>query len=106
MSTQILRGNMLTALAVQLSVDVGSITANTTIEQDVTIPGVRTGDVVLSVSKPSHSAGAGVVNWRVKAANTVSVTFGNFTGSAIDPAAETYTFIIARPESVTSVFNI
>lgn len=81
----------------QQSIDVASVSANTTAEQDFTVPGLKTGDFV-KVSKPSHSAGLGIVNARVKAADTLSVTFMNCTGSPIDPAAETYSIYVLRPE--------
>lgn len=98
MSTQILRGNLLRVFAVSVSLDVTSKSAATSAEQTVTVNGVAVGDLVLAVSKPSLSAGLGVVNARVSAANTIAVTFMNATAGAIDPAAETYTFVIGRPE--------
>jgi hypothetical protein len=84
--------------AVQLSIDVASVAANTTAAQTFTISGLRTTDIVLSVSKPSLSAGLGICGARVSAADTVSITFNNNTVGAIDPAAEVYTFVIFRPD--------
>lgn len=106
MSTLVPLGNLVKLYAVSLAIDVTSKSANTTGEQDVTINGVNFGDIVVSVNKPSHSAGLGIVNARVKAANTVSITYGNYTASPIDPASETYTLIIARPEPLGSVYNV
>jgi len=77
----------------EVSVDVGSISANTTGIVSVSVPGVKVGDFVYA-NKPSHSAGLGLANARVTAADTVELTFINTTGSAIDPAAETYKFLI------------
>ncbi len=105
MSTSIPRGNLLKVYAVQVSIDVTSKAAATSAEQDVTVNGVKAGDIVLSVNKPSLSAGLGVANARVKSDNTVSLTFMNATAAAIDPAAETYTIVLARPEPMGSVFN-
>lgn len=87
---------------VTASLNVASVAANTTAEQDFTITGLKTGDVVF-VNKPSASAGLGVVNARVKAANTLSITFVNATASPIDPAAETYSVFWFRPERTSSV---
>lgn len=99
MATTIPRGNLLKVFCVTVSIDVTSKSANTTGEQDITVNGVQANDIVLAVNKPSHSAGLGIVNARVKSANTISVTFGNFMGVAIDPSAESYTFVLGRPES-------
>lgn len=105
MSTLVPLGNLVKLFAVSLAIDVTSKSANTTGEQDVTVTGVAVGDIVVSVNKPSHSAGLGIVNARVKSANTVAIAYSNNTGSPIDPASETYTIIIARPEPLGSVFN-
>lgn len=82
-----------------LSIDVASVAANTTAEQDFTLTGLKVGDYV-GVNKPSLSAGLGVSGVRVKAADTLSITFVNATGSGIDPAAETYTIWVMRAENV------
>lgn len=105
MSTTIPRGNLLKVYAVQVSIDVTSKSAATSAEQDITVTGVLAGDIVLAVNKPSLSAGLGVVNARVKSADTVSITFMNATAGAVDPAAETYTLVIGRPEPMGSIFN-
>lgn len=99
MSTQVLRGNLLRIFAVQVTADVTSRTLSTSTEFDFTVPGVAVGDVVISVIKPSLTAGVVVGSARVKAANTVAVTFGNCTAGGVDPASETYTFVIGRPET-------
>ena len=88
---------------IQQSLDVASVSANTTAEQDFTVPGLLPGDWVF-VNKPSLSAGLNIANARVKAANTLSLTFGNHTGSAIDPAAESYLIFWIRADALdTSV---
>lgn len=77
------------------SLDVASVAANTSAEQTFTVTGLTTADKVF-VNKPSVSAGLGVVNARVSAADTLALTFMNNTGSSIDPAAETYTITAIR----------
>lgn len=79
------------------SINVASVAANTSAEQDFTVTGLKVGDFV-TVSKPSLSAGLVIGNVRVKAADTLSITYGNLTASPIDPAAETYTIKVFRPE--------
>lgn len=105
MSTTIPRGNLLKVYAVQVSIDVTSKSAATSAEQDITVTGVEVGDIVLAINKPSLSAGLGIVNARVKSANTIAITYMNATAGAVDPAAETYTLVIGRPEPMGSVFN-
>jgi hypothetical protein len=100
MSTQIVRGNVQLAFAVQVTADVTSRTLSTSSEFDFTVPGVKLGDIVI-VSKPSLSAGLVVGSARAKAADTVAVTFGNCTAGGVDPASETYTFLVFRPDVQT-----
>ena len=71
------------------ALDVASVGANTTAEQTFTIAGLETTDVVF-VNKPALSAGLGVVNARVSAADQIAITFVNATASPIDPASQTY----------------
>jgi len=89
-------GNIDRMGVVQSSINVASVAANTTAEQTFTVTGLRLGDMVL-VSKPSLSAGLGLVNARVSANDTLALTFSNSTAGAIDPAAETYTIAWFRP---------
>ena len=72
-----------------------SVPANSTSEQTITILNVASNDFV-TVSKPTHTTGLGIVNVRVSAANTVAITFMNNTGSPIDPPEEIYTFKVEK----------
>lgn len=72
-----------------------SVAANTTAEQTFTVNGLTTSDIV-TVNKPSLDAGIGICGARVSAANTLAVTYGNFTGGAIVPSAETYKIMSVR----------
>lgn len=105
MSTSIPRGNILKMFAVQVTWDPAAVATATTAEQNVTVTGVLPGDIVLSYSKPTNTAGAMPVNARVSAANTISVTFVNPTAGSVNPAAEAWTFVIGRPEPLGSIFN-
>jgi hypothetical protein len=93
-------GNVVFLSTVTVNYDANVTNTNTTQEAFVTVPGVLPGDFVM-VNKPSNSPGIGIVNARVSAANTVGVTYGNFTGSAVNPPAENYLFCVIRPDSVT-----
>jgi hypothetical protein len=81
--------------------DPASIAAATTAEQTVTVPGVLPGDYI-EVTKPTLSAGVGIVNARVSAANTVAVQWVNATAAAVDPPSETYRAWVFRPEKITA----
>lgn len=95
--SNILTGNVLNAVVVSVDINLVEQSANTTAERTVTIPGVRPGDLVF-VNKPSMNTGLGVVNARASAVDQIAITFGNFTGSGIDPALETYLILIIRPD--------
>lgn len=95
-------GNVDKMWVVCLTYDANVTATNTTQESDITVKGVKLGDLVF-VNKPSHSAGVGIVNARVKAADTVSVQYVNATGSGVNPAAELYCFFIVRPNQLLSV---
>lgn len=76
-------------------IDVASVAPATSAEQTFTVAGLLPGDVV-TVVKPSLTAGLDVGNVRVSAANTLAITFVNATAAAIDPAAETYILVAMR----------
>lgn len=85
--------------AKKFTVDVGtvaSVTANSTIEADFTVAGLEVGDVIVSINKPTHQAGLGIVNARVKAADTLSITYMNTTAAGIVPTDENYLVVAMR----------
>jgi hypothetical protein len=79
------------------------IAAATTAEQTVTVKGLKTTDMVL-VKKPTLTAGVGIVNARVSAADTLAVTWVNATAAPVDPASETYHVFVFRAERITTEF--
>lgn len=72
-----------------------SVAAATTAEQTFTVNGLTTTDKVI-VNGPTPTAGTGIVNARVSAANTLAITFINTTEAAATPATGTYTIIAIR----------
>jgi uncharacterized protein YijF (DUF1287 family) len=86
--------------AVQVTFNPASVATATTAEQSLTVTGLAVGDMVFW-QKPTNTAGVGVVNMRVSAANTLQVTFVNPTAGAVDAASETWTLLVIRPETVT-----
>lgn len=101
MTTTVVRGNVKALWVVNVTYDPANITGTaTTTEQDITVTGVKVGDVVV-VNKPSSTAGVTIGNARVKAADTVSIQWVNPTAGAVNPASETYSILIVRPEPVS-----
>lgn len=64
--------------------------ASTTVEVTTAVAGLLVSSSVI-VNKPTYTPGIAVVNARVSAANTLAVTYANFTTSSITIPAETYT---------------
>lgn len=72
------------------------VAANTTSEQAFTVIGLAVTDIV-TVNKPTHQAGLGIVGVRCSAADTLRITYMNTTGSGITPtASETYLVVAIR----------
>jgi hypothetical protein len=91
---------------VTFTYDPASVAAATTAEQTVTVNGLRVGDSVFNPSKPTLTAGVGIVNVRVSAANTLAVTWVNATASPVDPPPEVYSILVMRPEKIQAgTFN-
>lgn len=67
--------------------------------QTVTVPGLRTGDIILTVVKPTEQAGLGVLNCRVSATDTLTVNFAS-TAAVTPTANETYVLVVFRPTNV------
>lgn len=80
---------------VQVTINPAAVSANTTEEQTFTVLGLDISDRCF-VSKPSHTAGVGIVNVRVSAADTLAITFMNPTAVAVNPPSETYAIVITR----------
>lgn len=79
-----------------VTINPASVAAATSAEQTFTVTGVEAGDIVLAVNKPTATAGLGIVNARVTAADTVGITFMNATAGAVDAASESYEIIVGR----------
>lgn len=100
------QSNLVGIFAFTTVFDPASVATITTAEQDITVKGVKVGDIVLAISKPTLTAGLGISNTRVKAADTISVQFVNPTAGGVDAGSETYTVVIARPENTPGAFNL
>jgi hypothetical protein len=81
--------------AFSASLTPSSVAAAISAEEAFTVSGLTTADKVI-VNGPAPTAGTGIVNARVSAANTLALTFGNFTAGALTPTSGTYLIIALR----------
>lgn len=99
-------GSVQYSFVLQFTVVAGAaLTASTTTTRTYTVPGLLVGDVV-TINKPTVTAGVGIANVRVSAADTLEIAFGNFTaGTPSLPASENYLLQVDR-HSYPSVAQI
>jgi hypothetical protein len=103
MSSGIITGNLQSMGVVAVTLSPAEVAANTSAEQTFTVPGLKSGDVIVGVSKPTAQAGIGIVGYRASADNTVAITFMNTTAGAVTPtASQTYLITWARRDAVQS----
>ncbi|MDQ3003180.1 MAG: hypothetical protein M3Y08_18205 [Fibrobacterota bacterium] len=88
-------GNVIAMIGFSITINPAAVATITTAEQSFTVPGLRVNDWVY-LSKPTNTAGVGVVNCRVSAADTLAVTFVNPTAASVDAASETYQGLMVR----------
>jgi len=74
------------------AIDPGSVSANSEDTQTFTVTGLTARDVV-KVNKPTKTAGLSILDAFVDSADTLSITFRNYTGSPINAGSETYRII-------------
>ena len=72
-----------------------SVAAQITAEQTFSVLGLTTADKVI-VNGPAPTAGTGIVNARVSAADTLALAFINTTGGPLTPASGIYTVLAFR----------
>ena len=99
--SSLLTSNLFSARAMSFTFDPSAVSSATSAEQTVTVAGLKVGDICLLV-KPTATAGVGIVNVRVSAADTLAVTFMNATAGSVNPASETYTMLVFRPQQTAT----
>lgn len=82
---------------IETTLNPAAVAANTTAEETFTVATLTTSDRVF-VSKPSLTAGVGIVNARVSATDTLAITFVNATGGSVNPPSETYSILVVRSQ--------
>ena len=76
------------------TIDPTSVNATSESTQTFTVTGLSAKDIVI-VNKPTKTAGLSILD-EFATANTLSITYRNFTGSSIDPPSETYLIVAVR----------
>lgn len=82
---------------VDVTVDVASITNATAPDTAVVVAGALVGDLVTIEPLGTWNAGLSQPQGRVLVDGTVQVRIGNWTGAPIDPASQTFRFLLQRP---------
>jgi hypothetical protein len=72
-----------------------SVAAASAAEQNFTIAGLKTSDIIVPLSNSTGNNTA-LVSARVSAANTLTCKFVNPTAGALTPGAGTYNFLVLR----------
>lgn len=98
--TTIGRGNVLYDYLIGPNLTPASVGANTSADQNFTIAGLQSGDFVDVNLQGAQTAGIGIVNAWVSAANVMTIRFQNSTAGALTPAAGIYGINVTRPETL------
>ena len=99
-STTICRGNILYNILVGATLTPVAVAQNTTAEQSFTVQGLQVNDFVQVACQIAQTAGVGINNARVPAANTLTVAFTNNTGGSLTPVSGSYSIEVNRPENL------
>ena len=96
----LVRGYILDIRDIDFTFDPASIAASTTVEQTVTVSGLKSQDIVLSVIKPTLTTGVGVLQARISADDTLAIQMVNATVGAVDAPSESYKLIYIKNTKV------
>jgi len=97
MAVTTLGGNIKAINLINVTLDLPEIAANTSEENDVTVEGLKVGDVVI-VTPDTFAAGVVYEPTKVDTDDTLPVRTINSTGSGVDPASGTFSLVIFRSE--------
>lgn len=105
MSAGIIAGNCFSVSIIAQTITAASVSANTTSEQDFTVPGLIVGDAVL-VNPPGLTTGVVLTGARVKAANTLSLQYQNTTAGGVVPLTGTHTITVFRLDGASPASRV
>jgi hypothetical protein len=98
-STTISRGNVLLNMLIGVTITPTALVASTTTSQTFTVPGLQLLDLLSVNLNGAQTAGVGIANAYVSAANVMTVVFSNSTAGTPTPAAGLYIVTVDRAES-------
>ena len=98
-STTLGRGNLLYDFVIGPVLTPVAVAGSTAAEQSFTVPGILVGDILDINCAVAQTAGLGIVNVRVSAANTITIQFANSTAGSLTPTAGQYVINVGRPEN-------
>lgn len=99
-STTLPRGNIALCTLIGPTLTPTALTASTTTSQTFTVPGLQLLDAVGVNFNGAQTAGVGIGNAYVSAANTLTIVFTNSTAGTPTPAAGVYLLDIIRAENI------
>lgn len=105
MPVGIIGGNAINISIVSKTIDPQSVAPQTGVEQFFTLDNARPGDYI-DVSPTQFTPGLMFGPCRVTAQSTVSMTITNITTLTIDSPAQSFRFLVVRPESGQIVKSI
>lgn len=97
--TMLSRGNIVTSWLMGPTLTPVLVAQATSAEQDFTVKGLVVGDLVQVTCNVAQTAGIGIANARVKAADTLTIAFSNSTAGGLTPAAGVYLVALDRAET-------
>lgn len=87
----------------KITLSPATVLASTGAEQTFTVNGLKTSDVIVSVTKPTVQGGLAVTNARVSAADTLALQFLNSATTTLTATpGEVYTVVVMRFEDNTT----
>lgn len=105
--TTLARGNILTSTIMQVSLTPVAVAANSTVEQNFTIPGLISSDQIASLLfQGAYTVNVEPVNFRVAAANVLTVAYQNPTSGSVTPPSGNYFIQLNRIESLPPPANM
>ncbi len=98
-SSTLARGNILYDFMIGPTLTPVAVAGSTAAEQSFTVLGLQLMDALDVTFNGAQTAGIGIGNARVSAANTLTITFTNSTGGSLTPASGQYVITVCRPEN-------
>lgn len=79
----------------EVTFDPASVAANTTAEQDITVPGITTDCILVAWEPPAMGVAVAASGARIKSNGIVAVSFTNATAGALNPTGTAWKFLFA-----------